>query len=235
MVGRHEEAGGESVKGDDVMSFKIIEADQRSEAWLVARAGRVTGSVAADMVTKIKSGDYSAARRDLRIKLAVEQLTGVSEETPDECLGKDVKRGIEIEPQIADASQDDQGVIFERTGFLQMDGFMAGCSLDGHVNDFEGIVEFKSPRPATHLAYIEARKVPAEYVAQITHNMWVTGAKWCDFTSYARFPDDLSHLSFFRIRVQRDEAVIKAYESEVIRFLAEVKIKAQELAALRAA
>lgn len=218
------------------MNFKIIEAAQRSPAWFAARVGRVTGSVAGDMVTKIKSGDYSAARRDLRIKLAVEQLTGVSSDDPDAWKGKDVERGMEMEPLIADAYEADQGFLLQKTGFLQSTGFLAGCSLDGHVNDFEGIVEFKSPRPATHLAYIEARKVPAEYVAQITHNLWVTGAKWCDFVSYSsEFPGNLSHLTMFRVRVQRDEAVIKAYEAEVIRFLAEVKIKAQELTALRAA
>lgn len=218
------------------MNFKIIEAAQRSEEWFAARVGRVTGSVAGDMVAKIKSGDYSAARRDLRIKLAVEQLTGVSSDDADAWKGKDVERGMEMEPLIADAYEADQGFLLQKTGFLQMSGFLAGCSLDGHVNDFEGIVEFKSPRPATHLAYIEARKVPAEYVAQITHNLWVTGAKWCDFVSYSNeFPGSLSHLTMFRIRVQRDEAVIKAYEAEVIRFLAEVKIKAQELTALRAA
>ncbi|MDR5728046.1 MAG: YqaJ viral recombinase family protein [Terriglobia bacterium] len=218
------------------MNFTIIEAAQRSPEWFAARVGRITGSVAGDMLNKIKNGDYSAARRDLRIKLAVEQLTGVSSDDPDAWKGKDVERGMEMEPLIADAYEADQGFLLQKTGFLQMNGFLAGCSLDGHVNDFEGIVEFKSPRPATHLAYIEARKVPTEYVAQITHNLWVTGAKWCDFVSFSdQFPGNLDHLSFFRIRVMRDEASIKAYETEVIKFLAEVKIKAQELTALRAA
>ena len=65
------------------MNFTVIDAPQRSSEWFAARCGRVTGSVANDMVAKIKSGDYSAARRDLRIKLAVEQLTGVSSDDPD--------------------------------------------------------------------------------------------------------------------------------------------------------
>lgn len=217
------------------MRFTIIEAEQRSAEWRAARAGRITGSVAGDMLAKIKSGAYSASRRDLRLKLAIEQLTGLPSDDADAWLGKDVARGIEKEPQVADAYEAEQGYLLQKTGFLQSAGFMAGCSLDGHVNDFEGIVEFKCPKTATHLAYIEARAVPDEYVAQITHNLWVTGAQWCDFVSFDdRLPAELG-LSFFRVRVPRDETAIKAYEAEVIRFLAEVKVKAQELSALRAA
>jgi hypothetical protein len=31
--------------------------------------------------------------------------------------------------------------------------------------------------------------VPSDYLGQITHNLWITGAQWCDFVSFDdRFP-----------------------------------------------
>jgi len=50
------------------MAFTVIDAPQRSAEWFAARAGRLTGSVAADMLATIKSGE-AAARRDLRTRL----------------------------------------------------------------------------------------------------------------------------------------------------------------------
>jgi len=62
----------------------------------------------------------------------------------------------------------------------------------------------------------------------VTHNLWVTGAQWCDFVSWDdRMP---SGLDFFMVRVMRDEAVMAAYESDLRRFLTEVQ---SEVGALR--
>ncbi len=38
------------------MSFTVIDAPHRSEAWFKARAGRLTGSVAKEMLAKLKDG-----------------------------------------------------------------------------------------------------------------------------------------------------------------------------------
>ena len=57
------------------MSFSIVNAPQRSPEWFAARAGRLTGSMAGDMLATIKSGE-AAARRDYRLQLALERLTG---------------------------------------------------------------------------------------------------------------------------------------------------------------
>ena len=55
-------------------NFICIEAAQRSEAWHLARLGRLTGSRAADMLARIKTGE-AAARRDLRTQLVCERVT----------------------------------------------------------------------------------------------------------------------------------------------------------------
>jgi YqaJ-like viral recombinase domain len=215
------------------MNFAIIDAEQRSEMWRAARAGRATGSRACDILSRIKTGE-AAARRDYRIQLAIEQITKTPMED-DGWLSKDVQRGIDLEPAALSAYEVYQGNLIRKTGFLQMNGVMAGCSIDGDVNNFEGIVEFKCPKSATHVSYLRTREIPRDYMAQITHNLWVTGAQWCDWVSFDdRLPEDLG-LQFLCIRVKRDEAAIRTYEADVNRFLAEVKIEARELLAMKRA
>lgn len=177
----------------------------------------MTGSRAAAVLAKIKSGE-AAARRDYRTQLVAERLTGAAQESG--YVNADMQRGIDLEPAALAAYEAHTGEIVRATGFLSMSEHMAGCSLDGDVDEFEGLVEVKCPKSATHIEYFKARRLPPEYVAQVTHNLWVTGAKWLDFCSYDdRVPD---WLQFFQVRVYREELPLDSYEKEVLRFLAEV-------------
>jgi hypothetical protein len=73
-----------------------------------------------------------------------------------------------------------------------------------------------------------AARLPAEYVAQVTHNLWVTGAAWCDFVSWDdRFPVDLQLVI---VRVARESLDLAAYERQALAFLAECEA---EVAAVR--
>lgn len=209
-------------------AFTIIDAEQRSEAWFQARCGRVTGSCAGDMFARIKNGDEAAARRDLRTKLAIEQLTGVSQE--DDFLNADMRRGIELEPEAFGAYEAVAEPLEQRTGFLSHNEMLVGCSLDGHVGDFEGIVELKVPKSATHLRYLRGNGVPAEHKYQIAHNLFVSGAKWCDFVSYdPRFPEPLR---LFRARAFRKDDEIDSYRLMLTAFLAEVSNEVEAIKAL---
>jgi len=62
------------------MSFTIIDAPQRSPEWYAARCGRLTGSAAGDMLARLKGNGEAAARRDLRMRLVLEILTGLPQE-----------------------------------------------------------------------------------------------------------------------------------------------------------
>lgn len=204
----------------------IVEVEQRSPAWYQARLGRLTGSRAADMLATVKNGE-AARRRDLRMQLVCERLTGVPQE--DGYVNAVMQRGIDLEPAAFAAYEALTGHVARRTGFLQHPELMAGCSVDGDVDDFTGIVELKCPKSATHLRYLRDGSVPSDYLPQITHNLWISGAQWCDFVSFDdRFPPDLQT---FRVRVPRDERLIAAYEAEVRKFLAEIDA---EIAALTA-
>lgn len=200
------------------MTFTICEAEQRSPEWFAARCGRVTGSRAKDLLATIKSGE-AAARRDYRMQLVTERLTGQPQE--DGYVNAAMQRGIDCEPLARAAYEALTGSLVRETGFLAHTEYRAGCSLDGHVDSFTGIVELKCPKSATHLGYIRQGCAPAEHLAQITHNLWLTGAAWCDFLSFDdRFP---APLQTFLIRITREQVDLLAYEKKLLAFLAEVE------------
>jgi hypothetical protein len=208
-------------------NFTVVDAPQRSPEWFQARAGRLTGSCAGDMLATIKSGE-AAARRDLRTRLVVERLTGSPQE--DSFINAAMQWGIDHEDEAFGAYEAASGNLVRRTGFLQHVSLLAGCSLDGDVEDFAGIVEIKCPKSATHYGYLKALDVPANHLPQIRHNLWITGAEWCDFVSYdPRFPQAL------RLHIQRVLAVpvdLLAYEKVAQKFLDEVDAEYSALAAM---
>ena len=200
------------------MTFTVSMAEQRSDQWFQSRLGRLTGSRAADALATIKSGE-AAARRDYRMQLVCERLTNQLQE--DGYVNAAMQRGIDLEPVAFAAYEAETGAVVRRSGFLSHNTHMAGCSLDGDVGEFAGILEVKCPKSATHLGYLRDGKVPSKYVPQITHNLWVSGAQWCDFVSFDdRFPEALQ---LFRVRVERDAKAISEYEAKALAFLAEVE------------
>jgi hypothetical protein len=232
-VDQHEAqgAGRNTVDGTSTVSrFHIIEAEQRTDEWRAARAGRATGSKADCVLAKIKTGE-AAMRRNYRTQLVAERLTGRPQD--DGYTSKEMLRGIELEPMARAAYEARTGLLVRETGFLSMREHLAGCSLDGDIDEFTGLVSFKCPNSANHVEYLRRRRLPPEYVPQATHEMWVTGAKWYDFCSFDdRFPENLQLLV---VRVERNEFDIAGYESELLRFLAEVQKEHDELKGLRIA
>src|SRR6185295_6009416 len=111
-------------------AFTVVDAPQRSPEWFAARLGRLTGSRAGDMMATIKSGE-AASRRDLRLQLVLERLTGTVQD--DGYVSADMRRGIAREPAALAAYEVATGHLVQTTGFLQHDTLPAGCSLDGHV------------------------------------------------------------------------------------------------------
>ncbi len=212
------------------MPFSIINAEQRSDEWFAARAGRVTGSRARDVLAKIKTGE-AAARRDYRLQLAVERMTGRPMESG--YTNEEMQRGIALEPVAREKYSAVTGYKVDESGFLQHTALMAGCSLDGDINAFEGILEIKCPKSTTHVSYLKGGVMPSEYLPQVRHNLWISGAKWCDFFSYDdRLPEGLDT---FLVRVYACDVDLPAYETEALRFLDEVDAELCALQQLRAA
>jgi hypothetical protein len=229
MVGRLEGCGTE---GDAAMSYTVIDCEQRSDMWKAARAGRLTGSAAAHMMREArKKGEESAARRDLRFRLALERITGRPQE--NEFTAASVRNGVAKEPFALARYEAISGEVLERVGFLSLGAVMAGCSLDGFVADRNGIVEAKCPKSATHWEYLTTRIIPPDYHWQCLHNLWVSGAQWCDFISYDDcFPEELQYLC---VRLDRDEQKVREYAAAAGRLLAEVSVAVNDINKLKAA
>lgn len=172
------------------------------------------------MLAKTKSGEWASGRKNLRAQLMLERITGRSQ---DSTYQSDyMRQGIDREEAALALYQGITGRLVDTTGFLRHDTLMAGCSLDGHVGDFEGVVEAKSPIPAIHFEYLMTGKVPLDYQRQVTHILWMTGAKWCDWLSFnPEFPDKAQ---VKLVRIERDEAAMAQHQRDVELFLREVEI-----------
>ena len=199
------------------MKFTIIDVPQGSAEWKAARAGRLTGSCAKHVLAKGKAGE-AATRADYRFQLLCERLTGMPAD--DIFITKEMQWGTDQEPFARMAYEAKTGIIVRETGFLRCDDVMAGASVDGDVDNFAGIVEFKCPKTKTHLGWMDNGEVPAEHLPQITCNLWISGAGWCDFVSYdPRLP---AGIQLFVKRVRREDVDIPGFESAALQFLREV-------------
>jgi putative phage-type endonuclease len=211
------------------MTFTIATPDQRTPAWYAARVGKLTASRAGDMLAQIKTGE-AAARRDLRMQLVCERLTNMSQDNG--FVNAEMQRGIDKEADARAAYEAQTGALVQPCGFLQHPELATGGSPDGEINAYTGLVEIKCPKSATHLAYLRSRVVPKEYLAQIQHQLWLTGARWCDFVSFDdRFPEPLRLVV---VRVTRESVDLKAYELLVRLFLTEVDLEYAAVAELAA-
>lgn len=209
------------------MTFTIIDAPQRSPAWYAARLGKLTGSVAGDMLAKIKSGE-AAGRRNLRLRLVLERLTGRPQES--DYVSPAMQAGIEREADAFAAYEAMTGNVAVRTDFLAHVEHMAGCSLDGHVGDFERLVSLKCRQPAAHYEFLRSGAVPGDAMAQIRHELWITGAREHDYFSWN---PDFPELHQSRVvTIRREDVDIPGYEKLALAFLDEVTAEVAALSTM---
>lgn len=203
-------------------------AEQEGAAWMLDRVGAFTASRASDLMARTKTG-YGASRGALLTLLAVERLTGEPVET---YTNGAMQRGIELEAEARDAYSFETGQAVEESGFIPHPNVeRCGCSPDGLIGD-NGLVEIKCPaNMAKHLDALKTGAHATEYAWQLQHQLWVTGRKWVDATSFdPRFPDGLQ---LAITRVYRDEAAITALAEAVAVADKEVEATVNELRNMR--
>jgi len=194
--------------------MKVITAEQGSEAWLAARAGKVTAS----MISNVLAKPETAAYRDYQAQIVAELLTGKPQGS--DFTNAAMEFGTENEPFARSAYEVSRGIMVDEAGLVLHPTIdRAGAAPDGLVGS-DGLVEIKCPKVATHLSYICAGVVPTKYKNQMLFQMICAERAWCDFVSFR--PDLPEHLQLFVIRFQRDEAKIKELTTAVNLFLAQV-------------
>ncbi len=192
--------------------------EQGSDEWRAARLGHVSASSVSDVMSKGKTeGSESETRKNYRLKIVAQRLTGDSGDTYTNAA---MEWGTEQEPFARMAYEAARNVMVDKTGFwLHPSIPWVGVSPDGLVGD-DGLVEIKCPNTTTHLEWTFAGKAPAKHMKQIQCQLWVMNRAWCDFVSYdPRLP---MRNRLFIVRVPRDEKLIAQMEADVVKFLAEV-------------
>jgi hypothetical protein len=205
----------------------IIACEQRSSAWHAARLGKLTGSRAADAFATLKGKGEAASRRNLRVQLVLERLTGMAQDHG--FVTRAMERGIQLEPEARGAYEAETGILVRSVGFVAHDDLAAGCSPDGLTHD--GLIEIKCPGAAAHLEYLRGG-LPQEYRTQLLHGLWVTGATWGDFVSFhPQFPEPLQ-LKVTRLYAK--DVDLPAYELAVRFFLKELDQEVADIQQLMA-
>lgn len=195
---------------------------QQSPEWFAARLGKATASKFKDVLATIKTGE-AATRRNYRMQLVVERLTGQKEEGYTNAA---MQWGNDNEPLARIAYEVQSGLMVEQIDFIDHKELMAGASPDGLIGE-DGGIEIKCPhQSAVHIETIQSG-MPSEHMAQVQGAMWITGRKWWDFVSYdPRMPE---HLQLYVQRIERDDDYIKNLELKVTAFLQEVEATIKQL------
>lgn len=208
-----------------VLPANYLDVLQGSSEWFQARLGCVTSSRVAGAMSYLKrksangeKGDESKARFDLKLQLLCERLTGA---VSPNYVSVWMENGKENEPLARTAYELKTGSSVEIVGLaLHPTIKYAAASPDGLVGQ-DGLVEFKVPKPETHLRYRLNGTIPEEYQAQM---LWQLACdperKWNDFVSHV--PELPEWMNTFIVRMERPNNLIAAMEAEVIKFLGEV-------------
>lgn len=177
--------------------MKIIECQQNSLEWLVARAGIPTASEWDALLTpkfEIRKGEMPKTylARKLAEKWIGGPLPGFS--TLDMEFGKILEE--EARPWYEFTTGDK----VQAVGLVTTDDGRFGCSPDGLIGE-DGGLELKCPEAHTHCKYLLNGELPADYTVQVHGSMFAASRPWWKFVSYRRrFPA-------LMLTIERDGAI----------------------------
>ena len=196
---------------------------QGNGAWFNARTGKLTASRMKNAMKYLKGGADSADRRDLKIEILCERLTG---DIVDKFVNQAMQWGIDKEPEAKEQYELKTGRLIKDVGFVDHPKIeFCGASPDGLVD--EGLIEIKCPTTATHLNWILAGVVPDDHKPQMCLQALCTGRPWVDFVSYDPRMPEANRLFVRRYTPSTEE--LAGVEAEAVKFLQEVEEMFEQL------
>jgi len=187
--------------------MKIIDCVQGSPEWLQARLGIVTASELDALISPLWKPRTGAGVQTYLAKKLAERWQGSPLASYH---GGSMEQGSMREDEAVAWYELEHDVNVRRVGFVLSDDGLMGCSPDGLLDD--GGLEIKCPEPHTHVGYLLADELPAEYRAQVYGSMYVTGLPRWQFMSYCRgFPPLV-------LTVETDPKVMEAIQEAVRSF-----------------
>jgi len=191
--------------------------EQRTPEWELARNGSLGGSRVGAAIARLKrTGTPTKDADDLAWEIAAERLTGRPAKR-----GSALQWGVDHEDEARDAYAFMTNATVSQIGLIPHPTIVgAHCSPDALIGD-DGVLEIKCPTSGTHLKWRHFKIVPEEHLPQVHWALACSGRRFADFMSYdPRFLEP--RLQTFVKRVERDDALIKAFEKEVRSFLARI-------------
>ena len=190
---------------------------QGNGIWFANRIGKLTASRMRSAMKRLKNGDDSAERRNLKIEMLAERMT---DQIVPKYTNEAMLWGMETEPEAKDVYEEVTGRLITDVGFMDHPAIpFFGASPDGFVDD--GLIEIKCPTTSTHLTWVIDGEVPEEHKPQMIVQCLVTGRQWCDFVSYDPRVPESYQLFVRRFTPTLDER--SEIEAEAVKFLAEVE------------
>lgn len=207
------------------MTIIYSNTPQRTPEWFAERLGKISGSVAGDVMNFTAKGEPGAGRKNLITRLAVERITGQQFETYQNAA---MLRGIELEPIARSAYEICTGEFVEEVGVCFNSKYSNIVMSSDGLTESNGMIEIKAPdSPHKHLSALLNASHATEYKWQIQFQLWIAEREYNDAVSYdPRFP---KHLQLAIVRVKRDDDLIAKLEAECLKVEAEINLVIEQL------
>jgi hypothetical protein len=207
------------------MNIEIIDVEQSSPEWYLARAGIPTCSRFSALLAKGRGDAESKTRLAYLYQLADE----VVYEDPLDGFGftnEHIERGKLLEAEARSIYALENDVIPQCVGFIKNHTVGAGGSPDALIGT-NGILEIKTMLPRLWIRHLLTGGHPPEFTAQIQGMLWVSGDReWCDLMIY--WPKRRPYIT----RIYRDEPYIaqlaqavKTFNKELATIVAAMRTK----------
>ena len=172
--------------------------------WLVLRGSRFTGSDFHLFMSLLKKGELTDTAES---KLYEKALASFGADASESITSAAMEKGIELEPIARELYREETFEDVREVGFVDCEVMRAGCSPDGVIYANSGddtrfgellfvqgesaeqlgikkIIEIKCPDIKNYVKMVAQHKIPTAYRVQMQYNLFVTGAKCCDFVVY---------------------------------------------------
>jgi putative phage-type endonuclease len=192
--------------------MKILDIEQNSDEWLLARKGKITGSKLKNIVVEKGTNEKIGFWQLLADSLSIEDES--ESENPRE-------RGHEFEPNAIQEFEKITGKKVKTTGmWISDENENIACSPDGVIGKTEA-VEVKCLSASRHLEAYFTQKIPSEYKYQVLQYFIVN--EKLEKLYFCFYDPRIVSKPFFFIEVERDEEDVEYYKNYQLGKLAKIE------------
>lgn len=188
--------------------MRILTDKQGTDAWEVARKGRITASC----IGKILAGKGTKTRHEYMLQLVMD-LEGI-QDFRDSAIW--FEKGRQYEAHARGWYNWEREQVTE-TGFVLHDEYnWLGASPDGLVGQ-DGSIEIKYRTYLHTYQDANTKAIPRLYEYQMQAVMWICNRNWCDYVNYWRSDKHEKEQGKIR-RIERDDGKIRELEEAAFIF-----------------